>query len=63
MSNKTFTNELGNIITIQTSEKDIEGVPGVLFSIAGPASDTDIHITRLEGEVLYDQLKLFFGGK
>ncbi len=56
MSKKTFTNELGNTITVQVFEKEIEGVPGILLAIAGPTSDTEIHITRLESRVVYEEL-------
>lgn len=53
---KTFPNELGNEITIQVVEKVINGVDGVQISIAGPTSDTEVHITRLEAKVLLEQL-------
>ena len=55
---KTFSNELGNQITIDVSEKEISGVGGVSLSLVGPTSDTEIHITRLEAEVLLEQLSI-----
>jgi len=51
-----FINELGNTIKLHVSKKDIEGVDGVLMHIEGPTSDTDVHITRKEAEVLYEEL-------
>ena len=56
MRSKHFKNELGNEIEIQVSEKDIDTAEGILLSIAGPTSDTEIHITRLEAEVLHEEL-------
>lgn len=53
---KHFKNELGNSIEIEVSEKDISGVAGVLISITGPASTTDIHITKAEAEALQEEL-------
>ncbi|OGG60013.1 hypothetical protein A3C89_03865 [Candidatus Kaiserbacteria bacterium RIFCSPHIGHO2_02_FULL_50_50] len=56
MSQKNFTNELGNAITVEVSAKEIEGVPGVLLYIEGPTSLTENHITRKEAEVIYEAL-------
>jgi len=56
MSQKNFTNELGNAITVEVSAKEIEGVPGVLIYIEGPTSLTENHITRKEAEVIYEAL-------
>ncbi|HEY0011202.1 MAG TPA: hypothetical protein VGB97_04860 [Candidatus Paceibacterota bacterium] len=53
---KTFTNELGNKIIIETVEKVINGIDGILICIEGPASKTEIHVTRMEAKVLLDQL-------
>ena len=53
---ETFENELGNEILIQTEEAAIDGVPGVRFYIAGPASNTEVRITRMEAVVLCEQL-------
>lgn len=55
---KHFKNELGNNIDIQVSSKPIDGVEGVLVTISGPNSTVENHITRLEAEALYGQLKL-----
>jgi hypothetical protein len=44
-----FRNERGNEIYARASEEPIQGVPGILFYIAGPDSDTEMHITRQEG--------------
>jgi hypothetical protein len=44
-----FRNEKGNDIYARVSEEPIAGVPGVLLYLAGPDSDTEIHITRQEG--------------
>ncbi len=53
---RKFRNEIGNEIEIRVSEKDIDRVRGVLLWIAGPNSDTEMHITRLEAEVLHEEL-------
>lgn len=53
---KNFINELGNEIQVQVTKKEIDGVPGVLLFIAGPTSDTEVHITKQEAEVLYQEL-------
>ena len=55
---KQMVNEIGNSVTVHVSEKDISGVRGVLLSIIGPSSETDIHVTRLEAEAMRDQLIL-----
>lgn len=52
----TFTNELGNEITVAVTAKDIDGVPGVLITIDGPTSRSENHITRQEAEVLATEL-------
>jgi len=53
---ETFENELGNEILIQTEEAAIDGVPGVRLYIAGPSSNTEVRITRMEAVVLCEQL-------
>ncbi len=53
---KQFTNELGNSIQVEVSEKDIDGVPGVLIIMEGPTSTAENHITRKEAEVLHEEL-------
>lgn len=55
-SEKVFTNELGNQIKIDVSEKEIEGVGGIFIEIEGPTSSTELHITKEEARVLYDEL-------
>lgn len=54
---KQFKNELGNLIEVKVSPKEIDGVPGVIISISGPKSSTENHVTRLEAEILCEQLK------
>jgi len=44
-----FRNEKGNDIYIRASEEPIGGVPGIVLYIAGPDSDTEMHVTRQEG--------------
>lgn len=67
-----FTNELGNTITLSVVEKPIDGVqfstkrhmkhlPGVLISMEGPTSLSENHITRMEAEVLFEQLRRALG--
>ena len=34
---------------LRISEEPLQGVPGMLLYIAGPDSDTEMHITRQEG--------------
>jgi len=60
---KTFTNELGNEITITISEETIDRVEGVLIQIEGPTSISENHITRLEAEMLKSELDVFMAGK
>lgn len=55
---KHFYNELGNAIEIRVEDKEIDSVRGVLLTIIGPTSDTEVHITRQEAEVLFEQLGL-----
>lgn len=57
MSQKTFVNELGNEIKLSVSEKEVDNVSGVLVSIAGPSSDTEVHITKEEAKVLLRELQ------
>ena len=54
---KTFTNELGNQVTVDVAEKVINGVDGILIRMEGPTSRTENEITRMEAKVLFDQLK------
>ncbi|HEX8591509.1 MAG TPA: hypothetical protein VF696_02045 [Candidatus Paceibacterota bacterium] len=53
---KTFTNELGNQITVEVVEMVINGVDGVLVRMEGPGSRTEMHITRVEARVLLEQM-------
>ncbi len=57
---RTFKNELGNTITVQAAEKAISGVDGILFSIEGPTSKTELHVTREEAKALIEELARFF---
>ena len=43
-----FRNEKGNDIYARITEEPIQGVPGVLLYLAGPDSDTEMHMTRQE---------------
>ncbi len=51
-----FINELGNTIKIELTEKEIENVEGIFFSIEGPTSVTEVHITKEEARVLKNKL-------
>ncbi len=53
-----FINELGSEIDVEVSKKDINDIEGVLISISGPTSDTEVHVTRQEALVIYDRLGL-----
>lgn len=59
--NHVFTNELGNEIEVSVTEKEIDGVDGVLIFIAGPTSDTENHVTRMEAEIIYRELGKVLG--
>jgi hypothetical protein len=61
MRPETFVNELGNTIMVEVTEKEIEGVDGVLIHIEGPTSETDNHVTRMEAEKIFDHLKAVLG--
>jgi len=58
LSNR-FRNEKGNDIYLRVSEEPIQGDPGILLYIAGPDSDTEMHITRQEGLELLTLLSKF----
>lgn len=50
---RRFTNERGETVIVHASEKDAQGVSGILLSVAGPDSETELHITKQEAvEVL-----------
>jgi ribosome maturation factor RimP len=53
---KHFENEIGNQIEIKVAEETIEDVAGILVTITGPDSTIDMHVTRLEAEILFEQL-------
>lgn len=53
---KKFINELGNEITVSVSEKEIDGVEGVLIFIGGPISSTEVHVTKEEAKVILEEL-------
>lgn len=57
---QTFKNELGNAITVRVIDQVINGIDGVMLSIEGPTSKTDVHITRQEAKVILEQLQSFF---
>jgi hypothetical protein len=44
-----FKNERGNDVYLRVTEEPLLGVPGVLLYVAGPDSDSEMHITRQEG--------------
>jgi hypothetical protein len=54
---RRFQNEIGNSIELEVVEKEISEVPGILISLSGPTSDTDLHITREEAKVLIEELE------
>ncbi|KND47167.1 MAG: hypothetical protein AB199_01905 [Parcubacteria bacterium C7867-004] len=59
-----FTNEKGNDIYVRAKEEPIGGVPGILLYIAGPDSDSEMHVTRQEGlELLAVLSKLLKTGR
>lgn len=51
-----FRNEKGNDIYVRASEEPVHGVPGILLYIAGPDSDSEMHVTREEGLELFKLL-------
>ena len=53
---KSFTNEIGNKISIEVTEQVINGVDGILIAIEGPTSQTEVHVTRMEAKILVEQL-------
>lgn len=55
-SHEVLTNELGNTIDVRVSEKEIDGVPGILIHMAGPTSAMEDHITCHEAEILHKHL-------
>lgn len=58
-----FRNEKGNDIYLRASEEPIQGVPGILLYMAGPDSDTEMHVTRQEGLELLTLLTKVLKGK
>jgi hypothetical protein len=59
-----FRNEKGNEIYLRANEEPIDGIPGVLLYVAGPDSDTEMHLTRQEGlELLALLTKLLRSGR
>ena len=56
-SEKRFINELGNEINVQISEQVIKCVPGIMICIIGPTSEITNHITRMEAQIIYEQLR------
>lgn len=44
-----FRNEKGSDIYVRASEEPLHGVPGILLYIAGPDSETEMHVTKQEG--------------
>lgn len=56
MSSTTFTNELGNTITVEVDAATVSGVQGVRISIVGPGSQTESFITMQEAQVLHQEL-------
>lgn len=57
-SHEVFVNELGNTIDIRVSEKEMDGIPGVVISMAGPSSVSENHVTRHEAEMLHKHLSV-----
>lgn len=53
---KEFINELGNKIKVVVTEKEIDGVGGVLIYISGPNSEIENHVTRVEAQVIFQEL-------
>ena len=63
LSNR-FRNEQGNDVYLRVNEEPIHGVPGILLYVAGPDSDTEMHVTRQEGlELLMLLSKLLKPGR
>lgn len=54
---KTFTNEIGNEITIGVNHTD---VGTVLVKIEGPTSTFECELTKMEGNELKNELEEFF---
>ncbi len=49
-------NELGNTISLSVEQKEIAGIDGVNIAIEGPSSETTLHVTRMEAEMLVEQI-------
>jgi hypothetical protein len=59
MLSNRFQNEIGNEIYLRITEEPIQGTPGILVYLAGPDSDTEMHITKQEGRELLLMLSKF----
>jgi hypothetical protein len=59
MLSNRFQNESGNEIYLRITEEPIQGTPGMLVYLAGPDSDTEMHITKQEGRELLLMLSKF----
>jgi len=55
LSNR-FRNEKGEDVYVRASEELLHGVPGILLYVAGPDSDSEMHLTRQEGLELFSLL-------
>jgi len=55
LSNR-FRNEKGEDVYVRASEEPLHGAPGILLYIAGPDSDSEMHVTRQEGLELFTLL-------
>lgn len=63
LSNR-FRNEKGQDVYVRASEEPLHGTPGILLYIAGPDSDSEMHVTRQEGlELLAVLSKLLKTGR
>jgi hypothetical protein len=60
---RNFKNERGNQIGIMVIDQVINGVDGVLISIEGPNSKTEAHITRVEAQILLEELQAHLSNK
>lgn len=59
-----FRDEKGNDTYVRATEAPIGGIPGILLYVAGPDSDTEMHVTRQEALELMNVLsKLLKGGR
>lgn len=58
-----FRNEVGHDVTVEVDKKEVAGVECIDIAMAGPDSDTEWEITKVEAQVLYEMLGKALGWK